>query len=120
MVQRHITSNISSIVTYCSDQDIDHENRFEPVQPDNADDYKGSHPYDPLRRKQKTVGLDFCFLPVPTVGVSLELLFTHPEIGGDPLEMGTLVARAQKTVNPMRTPLLFLRCGIRPTGIAWP
>ncbi len=48
------------------------------------------------------------------------MLPTHPEIGGDPLEMGTLIPWAKKTVTPMRTPMLLLLCGIRPMGIAWP
>ena len=74
----------------------------------------------PVRGEQKTVGLDFYYLPVPTVGVPLELLFTHPEIGGDPLEMGTLVPWTANTVNPVRTPLLFLHWDTRPMGIAWP
>ena len=57
-------------------------------------------------------------LPVPTVGVSLELLFTHPEIGGDPLEMGTLIPWAKKTMTPLRRPLLFLHRDTRSMGIA--
>ena len=57
---------------------------------------------------------------MPTVGESLELFFTHPEIGGDPLEMGTLISWAKKTMTPVRTPLLLLHSDTRPMGIARP
>src|SRR2546423_12065364 len=71
------------------------------------------------KRRQKTVGLNF--LQCPRSRVSLLLFPTHCEVGGDPLEMGTLRPWENTKTGVSHDPMPPLMQSFpRPMGIAWP
>ena len=63
------------------------------------------------------MGLDFYFLPVPTVGVPLELLFTHsPEIRWRPPGDGHTSALDREHGEPAEDTIVVLALGNQANG----